>query len=221
MSLDPENIIREQAAHWVARLNDADLGDAEREELQRWLLVDERHANEFRAHNAILALARDLSPDLHAQLSSFAPIDTSDSETPRPRRWLWPSALAATLLLALVAGGWFVLHPADLMAPSYATKTGETRTVTFEDGSVAYLNTRTELKWLGGHNKRRVQLLAGEALFDVVHDPNRPFSVVLENSEIHVLGTRFNVYRKEDGETVVTVIEGTVNVQESGQGNSK
>ena len=44
--------IRERAARWVARLNDHDLSDAEREDLQGWLLADPRHSTEFRAHNA-------------------------------------------------------------------------------------------------------------------------------------------------------------------------
>jgi transmembrane sensor len=219
MSSEPlsnDATIREQAALWAARLNDSDIAEAEREELQRWLLADVRHANEFRAHNAILALARDLPADLHKRLSTFAPSYGSQPA----RRWMWPSALAAALLLALITGGWFVLRP-SLLSQSYATDTGQTRTVTFDDGSVAYLNTRTQLKWLGGRNDRRVALLEGEALFDVIHDPAHPFTVVLGNSEIHVLGTRFNVYRKKDGETVVTVLEGAVAVSERGKSRAQ
>ena len=129
------------------------------------------------------------------------------------RRWRWPAALAAALLVAVVSGSWFTNG-----ANRYTTRTGETRTVTFEDGSVAYLNTRTELKWQGDKAERRVAFAQGEALFDVVRDDRRPFRVVLDNSEILVLGTRFNVYRKNDGEVTVTVIEGKVKVKELGQG---
>jgi transmembrane sensor len=95
------------------------------------------------------------------------------------------------------------------------------RTVQFNEGSVAYLNTRTEVRWLGSDENRRVELVNGEALFDVVHDENRPFSVLLEGSEIRVLGTRFNVYRKDGGDVVVTVLEGTVEVRGFGQGASR
>jgi len=126
------------------------------------------------------------------------------------------SALAAALLVSLAAGGWLFLNRGQLISQTYATHTGETRTITFEDGSVAYLNTRTRLEWIGTLSDRRVALLEGEALFDVVHDPENPFHVVLDNSEIRVLGTRFNVYRKADGETSVTVLEGTVDVHEHG-----
>jgi transmembrane sensor len=60
----------------------------------------------------------------------------------------------------------------------------------------------------------------GEALFDVVHDSNRPFRVVLGNSEIRVLGTRFNIYRRPTGSTTVTVLEGKVEVRGFGNGGS-
>jgi transmembrane sensor len=93
--------------------------------------------------------------------------------------------------------------------------------VKFSEGSVAYLNTRTRLRWLGSENDRRVELISGEALFDVVHDEARPFSVMMDGSEIRVLGTRFNVYRKDNGDVTVTVLEGTVEVRGFAQGPSQ
>src|SRR5215207_4592372 len=158
--------IREQAAHWVARLHDTDLSDTEREELHRWLLADPRHATEFRVHNAILGLARELPPDLHARLSAFVPAGPDSPVQSGRRRWMGMSALAAALLVTLAAGGWLFLNRGQLISQTYATHTGEMRTITFEDGSVAYLNTRTRLKWIGTLSDRRVALLEGEALFD-------------------------------------------------------
>jgi transmembrane sensor len=52
-------------------------------------------------------------------------------------------------------------------------------------------------------------------LFDVARDDKRPFRVVLDNSVITVVGTRFNVYRKKSAEVVVTVFEGKVTVNEA------
>lgn len=209
--------VRDQAARWAQRLNETDLSDIEREKLHRWLLADPRHATEFRAHNAMIALAHELPADLRARLSAFVPNRANGAIEPGRRRWAWPAALAAAILLALSAGGWLFLERGQVISQSYATGTGQTRTVTFVDGSVAYLNTRTRLKWIGTLSDRRVAMLEGEALFDVAHDPQRPFHVLLDNSEIRVLGTRFNVYRKIDGETVVTVLEGMVDVHEHGR----
>ncbi len=219
-TLMPTDTIRDRAAHWVARINDNDPSDAERAELQAWLLADPRHEAEFRAHQALIGLAHEFPADIQARLDSYIPARHVPIEAPR-HRWTWPVALAAAALLALVAGGWFVLQPGGSAQQTYVTRTGEMRTVTFEDGSVAYLNTRTHIEWLGDERERRVALGAGEALFDVVPDPSRPFRVVLENSEILVLGTRFNVYRKPDGEVTVTVVEGKVTVKELGRGETR
>lgn len=214
------DLIRDRAAQWSARINDCDVTDVERAKLHDWLLADRRHETEFRKANAVIGLAREFPADIQARLGAYVPAVDNEIEVPRHRR-AWAAALAAAALLALVAGGWFMLRPASASQQVYVTRTGETRTVTFDDGSVAYLNTRTQLKWLGGKAERRVVLGVGEALFDVAHDPSRPFRVVLDNSEIQVLGTRFNVYRKQDGEVTVTVVEGKVAVKELGEGAAR
>lgn len=212
----PIEVIRDRAARWVQRVNDNELTDAERGELHAWLLADPRHAVEFRAHNALLGLARELPTDVRARLDAYLPVLHQEARPTRNRRrWF---ALAASALLTLMSGWLF-------FTPTYATHTGENRTVTFDNGSVAYLNTRTKIEYssvrthirqIGGKCERLVYLQEGEALFDVVHDPTCPFVVVIGNTEIRVLGTRFNVYRKPNGEVTVTVLEGKVAVRELG-----
>jgi transmembrane sensor len=44
---------------------------------------------------------------------------------------------------------------------------------------------------------------------------------MLDGSEIRVLGTRFNVYRKDSGDVVLTVLEGTVEVRGFAQSPSR
>jgi transmembrane sensor len=209
--------IREQAARWVGLINEGDLGDAQREEFHDWLLADSRHEREFRAHQAVVALASVL-PQEQAGIHTGVSAPRNRPEFAR-RRWLPGLAVAATLVVAL--GAWFTFGPSYLSANAYSTVTGQTQTVTFEDGSVAYLNTQTRLQWAGSGNDRKVVLEQGEALFDVVHDPSRPFRVVVGNSEVRVLGTRFNVYRRKNDEVLVTVIDGNVEVVESGRQDYK
>jgi transmembrane sensor len=205
--------IRDRAAYWVTRVNDNDLTDGERDDLQTWLLADPRHAAEFRAHNALLALARELPTGLRKNLDLFVPLPPVESRSSR-RRWVWPASLAATALVATVTVGGFKLRAAQ-ETQAYATRTGQNLTIRLEDGSVATLNTRTKIEWRGGKSERRVYLHGeGEAMFTVVHDPTRPFVVMLDNSEIRVLGTRFNVYQRVNGEVTVTVMEGKVAVRD-------
>ncbi len=221
--------ILDEAAQWLLRLEN-EVGDAVREEFHRWWMADPRHEQAYLAMLSLTVAAGELPAqeraDLLASVSASAPslrgapVSAAPAAAPRAK---WPlfTALAASAIFASVVAVFVFSPPSHLMAESFQTATGETLPVTFPDGSVAYLNTRTRVKWLGGVKERRVALLEGEALFDVVHDENRPFNVELENSEIQVRGTRFNVYRKKSEEVVVTVLEGTVDVQELGQGRER
>jgi transmembrane sensor len=213
--------IREQAAYWADRMNDShdSVSDAEREKFSEWI-QDPLHAQEFRAMQGIVTMTPDLAVADRARWSEWAVKyrDVDDEERSRSRRHVFGwVALAASVLTVMVIGGLYARSHNLFGGESYVTRTGETKTVTFQEGSVAYLNTRTELRWLGGDRDRRVELSEGEVLFDVVHDEARPFSVMLDNSEIRVLGTRFNVYRKQGGDTTVTVLEGSVEVRGFGQ----
>ncbi len=205
-----DNEVRKQAARWAERLMDSELTASEREEFQRWLMADESHQREFRAHNLILNLACDLPDETRDELLVLA----MEGTQPRgPRRPVWMTGLAASLLLAVGLVGWFV-YRYEAPSTAHVTAAGMTRDVALPDGSIAHLNTRTDLRWIARSDERRVELLEGEALFDVRHDPAKPFTVVLDASEIRVLGTRFNVRRRQSAEVVVTVLEGTVAVSQ-------
>jgi transmembrane sensor len=208
------------ADHWARRMadNNDPITGAEREQFNEWLLASDKNERDFRDALIVLEMVNDLP--VAGQNALISPANDTMDERDRVagRRNIFKFAgIAAAAALALVTGGWY-LENRGFFGETHTTHTGETRTVKFSEGSVAYLNTRTEVRWLGSDDNRRVELVNGEALFDVVHDENRPFSVVLENSEIRVLGTRFNVYRKDGGDVVVTVLEGTVEVRGYGQG---
>jgi transmembrane sensor len=162
-------------------------------------------------------MAAELPPDTRADLKLWAAENAGDRAASRRHFVKW-GALAAAVVGAVVVGGYLVRSQGLFGQSEIVTRTGETRTVTFEEGSVAYLNTQTRVRWLGDEHDRRVELLQGEALFDVVHDEARPFRVMLGDSEIRVLGTRFDVRRKADGKVIVTVLEGTVQVRGYGSG---
>lgn len=76
------------------------------------------------------------------------------------------------------------------------------------DGTKVWLNADSELKYpvrfVGG--KREVYL-KGEGYFQVSKDSCRQFIVHLQNSEITVLGTAFNVSAYEDEAHVYTTLE--------------
>jgi transmembrane sensor len=94
---------------------------------------------------------------------------------------------------------------------TYATQTGEQRTVTLTDGSVVQLNSQSRLRVSFSEQERRVELIDGQALFEVAKNPARPFVVVSGTTSVQAVGTQFDVYRRSAG-TVVTVLEGRVAV---------
>ncbi|MEM1263210.1 MAG: FecR domain-containing protein [Pseudomonadota bacterium] len=95
----------------------------------------------------------------------------------------------------------------------YRTRRGQQRTVLLEDGSEVWLDWQTELTVVMTDSEREVQLRKGRALFKVVSDADRPFSVVSDDAVATVIGTEFVVYRL-DGQTVeIEVLEGAVRVQ--------
>jgi transmembrane sensor len=137
----------------------------------------------------------------------------------RPRAGLlWLSAVTSVAVLAALTVGWLWLKDQGYLHRMYRTRVGQVRSVVLPDGSVAYLNTRTRLEWIGSPESRRVRLLGGEVFFEVVHDPSRSFRILLAHSEVQVLGTRFDVYQKADGDVVVTVVSGKVSVEGLGGG---
>jgi transmembrane sensor len=93
---------------------------------------------------------------------------------------------------------------------------GEIAHATLADGSRVDLNTGTALALHFTETERRVELLRGEALFDVARDPARPFVVEGGGVSVRAVGTVFFV--RADGATApVGVAEGRVDVTDSGR----
>ncbi|HEU4627153.1 MAG TPA: FecR domain-containing protein [Steroidobacteraceae bacterium] len=212
--------IRERASYWAARMHESSdaLSAAEREEFEKFV-ADPRNERDFRGANLIISMMPELPAADRARWVEEYSVAT-DERTQSRRQVLRWWAVAASILTAVVLGGYFAQTRHLFGGEAYVTRKGETRTVKFEDDTVAYLNTQTEVRWLGTSDDRRAELTEGEALFDVAHDAEHPFRLMLGNSEIRVLGTRFNVYRKPNGNTTVTVLEGSVEVRGFGNGST-
>jgi len=118
---------------------------------------------------------------------------------------------AAAAGLVLVAGILLWLVPSADMA----TEVGEQRLVTLKDGTHVFLNTATRVAVKYDATARLVELKTGEALFEVAKRPNWPFIVKAGDRQIRALGTSF-VVRRDETQTAVTLVEGTVTVTADG-----
>lgn len=96
----------------------------------------------------------------------------------------------------------------------FSTKVGEVSHIRLDDGSEVSLNTDSTIRVTMLKEERQIELLSGEAFFDVAKDANRPFTVATEEQQITVLGTAFNVRQRDDENVLkVAVIEGRVAVK--------
>jgi transmembrane sensor len=91
------------------------------------------------------------------------------------------------------------------------TDIGELRIMTLEDGSVIHLDSHSRFRVHMTRDQRRIELFQGQALFEVAHDPARPFIVNSGNVSVRAVGTQFDVNQTPIA-TIVTVVEGRVRV---------
>jgi transmembrane sensor len=203
--------LRNQAASWAVGIGNG-LTPAQRPGFEAWV-ANPANTREFHEMRALC----DMTSELKGRPCEEVLASIAEPE-PAARQWLafgpmLVSGLATAAFAVVVGLGWTALRNDGYVAQTYRTATGQVRDVVLPDGSVVGLNTQTELEWVGNPRDRRVRLLRGEAYFQVVHDPSRPFRILLAHSQVQVLGTRFDVYQMANGDVRVSVISGTVAVE--------
>lgn len=187
------------AARWFARAQSGDMTEAERQALRDWLEADPRHRYEYDFLERLWQASAQVQPE-RVQRQAAAP---------RRRKFL--VGAGATLALALaVAGGVMLMMPGDQRL-ELATGIGERKQLQLPDGSLLELNTRSQVRVRLSKAQRQVELVAGQVMFTVAHDSQRPFVVDVGRGSVTVTGTRFEV-RRDDGGADVVVESGSVRV---------
>ena len=196
-----------EAAQWAARMDHGPL-DAEQEKtFLAWLGEDRRSMGAYGRMRAIALTterARALGPDFDPQ--AFEP-PARFLRLPRRRIFQLGGAIAACALVG-VGGTFEVLRHRG----RFVTGKGETKVVALKDGSVVTLNTASEIHVNYSDSLRSVELIQGEALFDVAKNKTRPFVVSAGDTSVRAVGTSFTVRRLEAAPIQVLVREGVVEV---------
>jgi transmembrane sensor len=193
-----------EAAEWAARMDRGALGAEQEKQFLAWLGADRRCMGAYGRMRAIALTterARALGPDFDP--AAFEPKQSFS------RRGLlqWGGAIAACALVG-VGGTWEVLRHRG----RFITGKGETKVVALKDGSVVTLNTASEIQVNYNEAMRSVELIQGEALFDVAKNKTRPFVVSAGDTNVRAVGTSFTVRRLEAAPVQVLVREGVVEV---------
>lgn len=205
------------AADWFLFLRE----DPDDEDLKRcfteWLASDPAHARAWADMNAtasaLAAVPRSLypRPSIPSVPSGYALLRF------RARRFVPAAALALAATVAAI-----MLLPPDLLARLGADQyapIAETRNVQLADGSEVTLAPRSAISITINESGRQIHLIQGEALFNVRHDPTRPFRVTAGDVTATDIGTVFDI-RAEDTATTVAVREGAVHVVSRRHGNT-
>ena len=201
--------IADEARHWVVKLDD--LTPMEHKRLERWLRESAANREAFAAAKRewqSLEFLKELRNDRGAKGDPW--VAKRRVRRNRNRRYAAPLAAAAAVTAMALVIGWSLLPDAGYEA-EYYTAVGERQEVSLPDGSSIMLNTNTRLNVQFGDDQRNVFLDAGEAHFEVAHDPSRPFVVVTDVGAVRAVGTAFTVY-VHDEQAEVTVTEGVVEV---------
>lgn len=225
------DIIEQEAAEWLVKVEQDGAPETSRA-LAAWLAAHPRHRAAFlristawRRADVLKRLADpneepdiDLlaperppatesitEPVVQAALAALRPPRSSVSTPSHALRF----AMAAALLVAIV-GAFAFFSDQFTSAENYATAVGEFRRVTLPDGSVVALNTDTQLRVAFSSSRRKVELIRGEAKFEVVHDEAKPFVVAAGETAVYDVGTAFVVRLRDPKSVDVLVEEGRV-----------
>ena len=201
--------IADEAADWYARLRAENVSEIDAARFRAWIAGDPARRREFEAIDEFWDDLKviEKSPEVLREREAIARRRAqSRSTASRTRRgFFW--AAAAAVVLAVGTVFWIQREPAN----RYVTGIGEQRTVPLADGSVVTLNTVTEIRLHFSADRRGVELVSGQANFEVAKDANRPFVVTAGDRAVRAVGTQFDVYKTADKVTV-TLIEGKVAV---------
>ena len=198
-AVDPDSPIGREARAWALAVSGEPFPPERSADLRRWLDADPAHARAYEEAEAVLLALSELQSLAHPPLAA-----PRRAFLKRPATWVGGlTALAACLAVAV-----FVAPPPPLTMESGA----QVRQVALKDGSSAILAPGSRLARASRGNDRKYVLERGEAFFSVRKADGRRFQVEVGETEVEVLGTRFDARTSASGQVRVAVEEGRVAV---------
>jgi transmembrane sensor len=203
---------QDDAERWFVRLLEPDCPRAVREDFERWRAADPAHAAAYREVEYLWTQSGEAVKDAAVAEAARRALQRTPAE---PwflrRRWLFPAAaLGLAAVLAVVALPRFSA-PQPPVGTHYVAQAGQQRTVQLSDGSSILLNTDTEIVERYDTHSRRIDLLHGQAQFQVQGNKAWPFVVHAGEGTVTAVGTQFQV--RVDGQTTgVILLKGKVDV---------
>ena len=190
--------IETEASAWVERLRNAEART--RRKFEQWVTADPRHLEAYLtarviAHELRVLEAfrwRHLRRTLASRNARILPVRPARRDPHIVRNWIGRVAGMAAALMVVTLASYFLWLD---QTKTYATEVGERRVIRLADGSTVHLNAESRIRVLYSGSERLIELVQGEALFDVERDAQRPFRVTVADVEFEALGTSFGISR--------------------------
>lgn len=206
---EAEKALDAEARSWVLYFASGESAPEKEQAFTAWLAASPDHGAAFgRARLLWDAIAdADGVEDILTDQNNIKPFQLRRSMS---RRLLLGGGLTASL--ACAAGiGLLALQPSPPEAILISTRRGEIKTFTLSDGSEITLGGASKVRGEFSAKARNLQLVGGNAYFDIARDEGRPLTVDTSSVLVRVLGTRFDI-KKRAGEVSVSVDSGHVRV---------
>lgn len=211
----------------IIRYLSGELSDEERKSLSDWLKESPENNTYFTLHkNVWLATSQASNEFVSYGSGTMAgkPVSRrARQDTRKVYRHFFASIMkvAAVLVIALAIGsvGYFLGNkkmifggPNDVIVESLY---GSKASTTLPDGTKVWLNGGSKLTYTKDFNgKAREVGLSGEAYFNVVTNPSKPFIVKTGGVCVKALGTAFNVKSYPEDKTIITtLVKGEVTIE--------
>lgn len=175
--------------------------------------IDNKDAELDRIFNADWGASKDFKTDpdeiQHAKKRLLEELGL----TKKRKRAFHGYRIAASVLILIGLSLFLYLRNRDTIITIEAASGKTIEQVVLPDGSKVWINHGSSISYPKDFSpeSRRLQLV-GNAFFDVVRDPSKPFIIETRKLNVKVLGTSFDVYCYADEPSSVTVQTGKVEV---------
>ena len=217
----------------IIRFLNGQLSVEETDELNKWIESSPENLKTFRDYQKIWLVSSVSLPDsnfntqkawkkltLEMHKPSYRQISNSRKRT---RKIYLKFARIAAMVIAIftigVLASYFTLSkylttPGKEISEISVPKGSRSRIV-LPDSSIVWLNADSKISYSNNFNRsERFIKLEGEAYFDVITNPRKPFVVSTSHMNIKATGTKFNVKAYPDEDAVsTTLVKGIVSVE--------
>jgi transmembrane sensor len=202
----PSKALSNEALAFVVRLHSGEASKRDWAAFRQWRSLSADHEAAAREAEALWSDAANLHQDPRTGL-----VRPGKKKKKRVSRRIMLGGIIG--IGGAAAGGLWLSGAHRGFASDYVTGIGATRVIDLPDGSRATLNAMSAINVDFSGLLRRIELVEGQAFFEVAADAKRPFEVRAGLATATALGTAFDANRNlPDGEVAITVTEHAVEV---------